>query len=50
MTGDAEGAIAEYRTAAERTNSLPEQQYLTKQAARLHSSRHDRAPGADAQS
>jgi RNA polymerase sigma factor (sigma-70 family) len=34
-SGDVEAAIAEYRTAADRTSSLPEQQYLTKQAARL---------------
>ena len=36
MSGDTEGAIAEYRTAANRTNSLPEQHYLTTQAARLN--------------
>ena len=33
--GEAERAAAEYALAAERTTSLPEQQYLTKQAARL---------------
>ncbi|HMJ72601.1 MAG TPA: DUF6596 domain-containing protein [Solirubrobacterales bacterium] len=36
MSGDSEGAIAEYRIAANRTNSLPEQHYLTTQAARLN--------------
>ncbi|HEY8808502.1 MAG TPA: sigma-70 family RNA polymerase sigma factor [Solirubrobacterales bacterium] len=36
MSGDTEGAIAEYRIAANRTNSLPEQNYLTTQAARLN--------------
>ncbi len=36
MSGDTEGAIAEYRVAADRTNSLPEQHYLTRQAARLN--------------
>jgi RNA polymerase sigma factor (sigma-70 family) len=39
MSGDSEGAIAEYRTAANRTNSLPEQNYLTTQAARLNERR-----------
>jgi RNA polymerase sigma factor (sigma-70 family) len=38
-SGDTAGAIAEYRLAAERTNSLPEQQYLTTQAARLNERR-----------
>ncbi len=36
MSGDNEAAIAEYRRAADRTNSLPERHYLTKQAGRLH--------------
>ena len=36
LSGDADAAIAEYRLAAARTNSLPEQQYLTAQAARLN--------------
>ncbi len=36
MAGDTGAAIAEYRTAADRTNSLPEQHYLTTQAARLN--------------
>jgi predicted RNA polymerase sigma factor len=35
MAGDVEAAAAEYRTAASRTTSLPEQHYLTTQAARL---------------
>jgi RNA polymerase sigma factor (sigma-70 family) len=39
MSGDMDGAIAEYRVAASRTNSLPEQHYLTKQAARLNERR-----------
>jgi RNA polymerase sigma factor (sigma-70 family) len=39
MSGDTEGAIAEYRVAANRTNSLPEQHYLTTQAARLNERR-----------
>jgi len=39
MSGDTEGAIAAYRIAANRTNSLPEQHYLTTQAARLNERR-----------
>jgi len=39
MSGDTDGAIAEYRTAASRTTSLPEQHYLTTQAARLNERR-----------
>ena len=35
MAGDREGAIEQYRTAAGRTTSLPERNYLTAQAARL---------------
>src|SRR5439155_283288 len=35
MAGDAEAAIANYRRAAARTTSLPEQRYLTAQAAQL---------------
>jgi RNA polymerase sigma factor (sigma-70 family) len=35
MAGDREAAIAEYEAAAGRTTSLPEQQYLLTQAARL---------------
>jgi predicted RNA polymerase sigma factor len=33
--GDSAAAIAEFDAAATRTNSLPEREYLTKQAARL---------------
>lgn len=36
--GDCEGAVAQYRVAAARTTSLPEQRYLLAQAARLESS------------
>jgi RNA polymerase sigma factor (sigma-70 family) len=39
MSGDTEGAIAAYRVAANRTNSLPEQHYLTTRAARLNERR-----------
>jgi predicted RNA polymerase sigma factor len=39
LSGDIDAAIAEYRRAADRTNSLPEQQYLTTQAARLNERR-----------
>jgi len=35
MAGDHRGAIANYRTAADRTTSLPERNYLLTQAARL---------------
>jgi RNA polymerase sigma factor (sigma-70 family) len=35
MAGDAEGAIASYRTAARRTTSLPERRYLDGRATRL---------------
>jgi RNA polymerase sigma factor (sigma-70 family) len=35
MAGDADAAITHYRSAANRTTSVPEQQYLTRQAARL---------------
>jgi RNA polymerase sigma factor (sigma-70 family) len=35
MLGDLEGAVQHYRTAATKTNSLPEQNYLMTQAARL---------------
>jgi RNA polymerase sigma factor (sigma-70 family) len=38
-SGDAGAAIAEYELAAERTSSLPEQRYLTRQAARLNQCR-----------
>ncbi|WP_034267667.1 RNA polymerase sigma factor [Haloechinothrix halophila] len=33
--GDVDGAIVQYRRAADRTTSLPEQRYLTERAARL---------------
>jgi RNA polymerase sigma factor (sigma-70 family) len=36
MAGDRQAALAHYRAAANRTTSLPEQRYLTKQAARLN--------------
>ncbi|HEX2709093.1 MAG TPA: hypothetical protein VHM66_13940 [Solirubrobacterales bacterium] len=36
MSGGMDAAIADYRVAADRTNSLPEQHYLTAQAARLN--------------
>jgi predicted RNA polymerase sigma factor len=39
MCGDVDAAIAEYRVAASRTSSLPEQRYLTTQAARLNDRR-----------
>ena len=35
MAGDTDAAIADYRAAAARTTSIPEQHYLTTQAARL---------------
>ena len=35
QAGDKEGALADYRVAAARTTSLPEQRYLTTRAARL---------------
>ena len=35
MEGDTRAAIAHYRAAAGRTTSIPEQHYLTLQAARL---------------
>jgi len=35
MAGDTEAALAHYRAAANRTTSLPEQRYLTTQAAQL---------------
>jgi predicted RNA polymerase sigma factor len=35
MAGDTDAAVAHYRAAAARTTSLPEQRYLTTQAARL---------------
>ena len=44
--GDTEGAIAEYRAAARGTTSLPEQHYLTTQAARLNALDGDEFPAA----
>ena len=35
MTGDRDRAIAHYKTAAARTNSVPERDYLLTQAAKL---------------
>jgi hypothetical protein len=35
MAGDTQAAMAHYRAAAARTTSIPEQRYLTTQAARL---------------
>ena len=35
LAGDTDAAIADYEAAAGRTTSVPEQQYLTTQAARL---------------
>jgi hypothetical protein len=35
MAGDTEAAAAAYRAAASRTTSVPEQHYLTIQAARV---------------
>jgi RNA polymerase sigma factor (sigma-70 family) len=39
MSGDVDAAIAEFKVAASRTNSLPEQRYLTTQAAKLNDRR-----------
>jgi predicted RNA polymerase sigma factor len=39
MVGEKDAAIAEYRVAVERTNSIPEQQYLLTRAARLAADR-----------
>jgi hypothetical protein len=36
MAGDVDAAIGEYETAASRTTSVPERNYLTVQAARLN--------------
>ncbi len=47
MAGDTQAAMAHYRAAAARTTSIPEQQYLTTQAARLRAETvrpHDRPP------
>ncbi|HTC91876.1 MAG TPA: sigma-70 family RNA polymerase sigma factor [Terriglobales bacterium] len=42
MVGDYQGAIEHYRIAARRTTSIPEQNYLMTQAARLDDSRRSR--------
>jgi predicted RNA polymerase sigma factor len=39
MADDTDAALADYRVAAARTTNLPEQRYLTMQAARLNASR-----------
>jgi RNA polymerase sigma factor (sigma-70 family) len=44
LSGDHDAAIAQYRTAAGRTTSIPERDYLTSRAARLSARRRD-APG-----
>jgi predicted RNA polymerase sigma factor len=44
MAGDTEAAAAHYRRAAARTTSLPEQRYLTAQAARLRVTRPKAQP------
>jgi hypothetical protein len=43
LNGEDDAAIAEYRAAAELTKSLPEQRYLTTQAARLNAGRDPEA-------
>ena len=44
LAGDHQAAIAHYRTAAGRTTSLPERNYLITQAARLRERTSDHAP------
>jgi RNA polymerase sigma factor (sigma-70 family) len=46
MLGDVESAVQHYRTAATRTTSLPEQNYLMTQAARLEEARKDSNNGS----
>jgi RNA polymerase sigma factor (sigma-70 family) len=48
MLGDLERAVRHYRTAATKTSSLPEQNYLLTQAARLEEGRKDSNNGAPA--
>ena len=51
LAGDHQAAIAHYRTAASRAQSIPERNYLMTQAARLREStriRHDVRPENDA--
>jgi len=45
MLGDLERAIQHYRTAASKTTSVPEQNYLMTQAARLEEARKESAQG-----
>lgn len=45
MAGDTEAAVAHYRAAASRTTSIPEQYYLTTQAARLSAQTGRRTDG-----
>ena len=45
LAGDYQAAIVHYRTAAGRTTSLPERNYLMTQAARLRESATDPAAG-----
>jgi RNA polymerase sigma factor (sigma-70 family) len=47
MAGEMEAAIAEYETAAGRTTSIPERNYLTMKAARLNQGRADPAGRQD---
>jgi hypothetical protein len=47
MAGDTQAAMAHYRAAAARTTNIPEQQYLTTQAARLRAGTA-RPPGGPA--
>jgi len=46
MAGDHERAIGHYRTAAERTTSIPERNYLIAKAARLTPEQRPRDPTA----
>jgi RNA polymerase sigma factor (sigma-70 family) len=46
MLGDLERAVQHYRTAATKTTSLPEQNYLMTQAARLEEARKDSKNGS----
>jgi RNA polymerase sigma factor (sigma-70 family) len=46
MLGDLERAVQHYRTAATKTASLPEQNYLMTQAARLEEARKDSSDGS----
>jgi predicted RNA polymerase sigma factor len=46
MAGNTEAALGLYHTAAGRTTSVPEQQYLARQAARLRMRHHERGDGS----